>query len=117
MLLKHTLVGVIMKYLKTMKNNVHPSQSINFNNDINVIDYQKKISDLTVEEFLSINKIVEKKYEYGINGIAKIFGCSRDKAQKIKNSGDIDDAIFQNKNIIVIDVEKALMLFGKNGSK
>ena len=78
------------------------------------MDQNKKISDLTVEEFLSLHKIIEKKYEYGIKGIAKIFGCSRDKAQKIKSSGDIDGAIFQNKNTIVVDVEKALELFGQN---
>ena len=52
------------------------------------------IAHLTVEEFLSLqNRPIAKKYEYGIKGIAKIFGCSRDKAQKIKNSGDIDEAI------------------------
>jgi len=79
------------------------------------MDHDKKISDLTVEEFISLNRIIEKKYEYGIKGIAKIFGCSRDKAQKIKNSGDIDGAIYQNKNTIVVDVNKALELFAQNG--
>jgi hypothetical protein len=79
------------------------------------MDHNKKISDLTVEEFISLNRIIEKKYEYGIKGIAKIFGCSRDKAQKIKNSGDIDGAIYQNKNTIVVDVNKALELFAQNG--
>lgn len=79
------------------------------------MDQNKKISDLTVEEFISLNRIIEKKYEYGIKGIAKIFGCSRDKAQKIKNSGDIDGAIYQNKNTIVVDVNKALELFAQNG--
>lgn len=79
------------------------------------MDHNKKISDLTVQEFISLNRILEKKYEYGIKGIAKIFGCSRDKAQKIKNSGDIDGAIYQNKNTIVVDVNKALELFAQNG--
>lgn len=79
------------------------------------MDHNKKISDLTVEEFISLQKIIEKRYEYGIKGIAKIFGCSRDKAQKIKNSGDIDGAIYQNKNTIVVDVNKALELFAQNG--
>ncbi|MEO8255547.1 MAG: DUF3853 family protein, partial [Flavobacterium sp.] len=48
------------------------------------MDHNKKISDLTVQEFISLQRIIEKRYEYGIKGIAKIFGCSRDKAQKIK---------------------------------
>ena len=56
----------------------------------------------------------KKKYEYGIKGLAKILGCSRAKASKIKNSGIIDEAIFQNGKIIVIDIEKALELLNKN---
>lgn len=34
-----------------------------------------------------------KKYVQGINGIANIFGCSKSTAQRIKNSGVINDAI------------------------
>lgn len=82
-----------------------------------MINKDVKISDLTVEQFLSLQARVVKRYEYGITGIAKIFGCSRDKAQKIKKSGDIDGAIFQNKNTIVIDVDLALQLFAENGKK
>lgn len=108
--LKHTRAGEITKYLKIMKNN-----TFTFRNDITILDPTKKISDLTVEEYLSLHKVSEKKYEYGIKGIAKIFGCGRTKAQKIKKSGDIDGAIFQNKNTIVIDVDRALELFAING--
>lgn len=81
------------------------------------MNLEAKISDLTVEQFLSLQNRMVKRYEYGIPGIAKIFGCSRDKAQKIKKSGDIDGAIYQNKNIIVIDVDLALQLFAENGKK
>jgi len=77
------------------------------------MDLQKKISELTVEEFLNLHNMVNKKYEFGIIGIAKIFGCSRDTAQKIKKSGVIDDAIAQKNKTIVVDVQKALELFGK----
>ena len=71
---------------------------------------------LTVEEFLEISKNLnsEKKYEYGLKGLAKILGISISKASKIKSSGILDDAIIQNGNIIIIDIEKALELFGKN---
>lgn len=83
------------------------------------IDPSTPISELTVEQYLhlfgSISK--PKRYEYGLNGIAKIFGCSKDTAQRIKKSGVIDDAIYQNKNIIVIDVEAALELFRENPRK
>ena len=71
---------------------------------------------LTVEEFLEISKNLnsEKKYVYGLKGLAKILGISISKASKIKSSGILDDAIIQNGNIIIIDIEKALELFGKN---
>ncbi|RNA61456.1 DUF3853 family protein [Chryseobacterium nematophagum] len=82
-----------------------------------MINKNTRLSELTVEEYLSLQMKLYKKYEYGIKGIAKIFGCSRDKAQKIKNSGDIDGAIYQNKNIIVVDVDKALELFALNAKK
>lgn len=34
----------------------------------------------------------EKKYVYGIDGIAKIFGCNRPTASRIKKSGRINAA-------------------------
>ncbi len=73
------------------------------------------IWQLTVEEFLEISKdlISERKYEYGLKGLAKILGCSISKASEIKSSGLLDEAIIQNGNIIIIDKEKALELFGK----
>ncbi|MDV3774550.1 hypothetical protein CMU14_15865 [Elizabethkingia anophelis] len=80
-----------------------------------VIDPKTPLWQLTVEEFLDLQKFnySEKKYEYGIKGLAKILGCSRTKAAEIKASGILNEAIVQNGNIIVIDKEKALQLFGK----
>ncbi|CAA7387730.1 MULTISPECIES: DUF3853 family protein [Chryseobacterium group] len=79
------------------------------------IDPQTPISQLTVAEFLEISKRVnsEKKYEYGLKGLAKILGCSVSKASEVKSSGILNKAIIQNGNIIIIDKEKALQLFGK----
>ncbi|WP_139423194.1 DUF3853 family protein [Chryseobacterium mulctrae] len=79
------------------------------------LDLKIPIWQLTVEEFLEIlkNFTAEKKYEYGLKGLAKILGCSVSKASEIKSSGILDNAIIQNKNIIIIDKEKALELFGK----
>ena len=48
----------------------------------------------------------ERKYVYGILGIAKLFGCSLPTANRIKKSGKIDRAI-------IVDVELALELAGK----
>ncbi|HBV17505.1 DUF3853 family protein [Epilithonimonas ginsengisoli] len=79
------------------------------------IDLTTPIWQLTVEEFLQVSKNIgyEKKYEYGLKGLAKILGCSVSKASEVKSSGLLDKAITQNGNIIIIDKEKALELFGK----
>lgn len=79
------------------------------------IDPKTPIWQLNVEEFLEIcrNGGSEKKYEYGLKGLAKILGCSVSKASEVKSSGILDDAIIQNGNIIIIDKEMALKLFGK----
>ena len=79
------------------------------------IDPQTPIWQLTVEQFLQVSKNIgsEKKYEYGLKGLAKILGCSVSKASEVKSSGILDKAIIQNGNIIIIDKEKALELFGK----
>ena len=55
-------------------------------------------------------KIAPKRYVYGIAGIAKLFGCSEPTAQRIKSSGEIDDAISQINGIIVVDADYALDL-------
>ena len=79
------------------------------------IDPKTPIWRLTVEEFLEVSKNInsEKKYEFGLKGLAKMLGCSISKASEIKSSGLLDDAIIQNGNIIIIDKEKALALFAQ----
>lgn len=79
------------------------------------IDPKTPIWRLTVEEFLEVSKKnnLEKKYEFGLKGLAKMLGCSISKASEIKSSGLLDDAIIQNGNIIIIDKEKALALFAQ----
>ncbi|MDQ0593415.1 MULTISPECIES: DUF3853 family protein [Chryseobacterium] len=79
------------------------------------IDPKTPIWRLTVEEFLEVSKEInsEKKYEYGLKGLAKMLGCSISKASEIKSSGLLDDAIIQKGNIIIIDKEKALALFAQ----
>jgi hypothetical protein len=79
---------------------------------MNNIDTKKPLFQLTVEEFLELQKAYssEKKYEYGLKGLAKLLGCSRSKASELKSSGILDEAIIQNGKIIIIDKEKALQL-------
>lgn len=55
----------------------------------------------------------ERRKVYGIAGIAQIFNCSMTTANRIKQSGRIDQAITQHGRIIVVDTELALELFDK----
>ena len=54
---------------------------------------------------------------YGIDGIAKIFHCSRGTAMKIKKSGIINPAIKQIGRKIVVDVDLALKLADRKGGR
>ncbi|HEY5590293.1 MAG TPA: DUF3853 family protein, partial [Paludibacter sp.] len=49
---------------------------------------QKQVQPVTLSE-------TQKKYVYGIGGIARLFGCSIPTANRIKQSGKIDKAITQ----------------------
>ena len=87
----------------------------------------KPVWQLTGEEFIFLSKHAsrqtetqpqpitdtERKYVYGILGIAKLFGCSLPTANRIKKSGKIDRAITQIGRKIIVDVELALELAGK----
>ena len=63
------------------------------------------------------NQPSNKKYVQGINGIASLFGCSKSTAQRIKNSGIIDDAITQVQRKILVDADLALQLVKESGYK
>ena len=52
--------------------------------------------------------VPEKHYEYGIEGLAKVFGCSIPTANRIKKSGVIDAAITQVGRKIVVDLSSLL---------
>ena len=87
----------------------------------------KPVWQMTGEEFIFLSKLsshktetqpqpvtdAERKYVYGILGIAKLFGCSLPTANRIKKSGKIDKAITQIGRKIIVDVELALELAGK----
>ncbi|MGQ1929027.1 DUF3853 family protein [Ornithobacterium rhinotracheale] len=77
-----------------------------------MINPNTPIWQLTVGEFLELQKKYNsiQKYEYGIKGLAKILGCSRSKAQEIKNSGELDEAIYQNGKTIIIDRDKVFSI-------
>lgn len=55
---------------------------------------------------LALNKTEpdkDKKYVYGVRGLAKLLGCSVSTAQRRLNSGVLDDCIVRNGRIIMID--------------
>lgn len=60
----------------------------------------------------------DKRYVYGITGIARLFNCSIPTASRIKASGKISSAIKQIGRKIVVDADYALELAGsKNGGR
>jgi len=88
------------------------------------LDLTKPLWQLTVGEFLELTgktsvitndcmPTKEKRVEYGIPGIARIFNCSMTTANRIKASGKINRAISQHGRMIVVDVDMALELMKK----
>lgn len=86
----------------------------------------KPIWQMTGEEFLLLQKDADttkperkptkessKKYVYGIQGLAQLFGCSVPTAHRIKKSGKINKAVTQIGRKIIIDAELALELAGQ----
>ena len=88
----------------------------------------KPVWQMTGQEFILLNRHVlqesemrtippavetEKKYVYGIGGIARLFGCSMPTANRIKKSGKIDRAITQIGRKIIVDADMALELAGR----
>lgn len=90
------------------------------------IDPNTRIIDLTVGELMELIESAqadkttpqapttpEKRYVYGIAGIAQLFNCSMTTANRIKASGKIDKAISQTGRMIAVDAELALQLMKK----
>ena len=88
----------------------------------------KPVWQMTGEEFILLNRHAlqenevrtvqpaadkEKKYVYGIGGIARLFGCSIPTANRIKKSGRINRAITQIGRKIIVDADMALELAGR----
>ncbi|WP_262918230.1 DUF3853 family protein [Parabacteroides faecalis] len=61
--------------------------------------------------------VEERKFVYGLKGLADLLGCSVVTAHKIKNSGVIDNAITQIGKKIIVDADLALNLIRKRKFK
>ena len=95
----------------------------NLTNMINEEILNKPIMTMTGREFLelfgkAINTPAKVKdfsqTEFGLDGLASLIGCKKTKAQQVKNSGILDDAIIQNGRKLIIDKNKALELLKAN---
>lgn len=72
----------------------------------------------TIAESKTITQdFTDKKYVYGIRGLANLLGCGKTNAQKVKSSGIIDEAVYQIGQRIIIDSEKALELIKNKPQK
>lgn len=90
---------------------------------VGTITPETRIIDLTVGQLMELFAKAQapvtipeapekaKRLVYGIAGIAQLFNCSMTTANRIKASGRIDEAITQHGRIIVVDADKALVLF------
>lgn len=68
------------------------------------------LNDIQLESDGKTSPKPKKHYVYGIAGLADLFQCSQNTAQRIKSSGVIDEAISQIGGIIVVDADYALDL-------
>ena len=93
---------------------------------MNIDELKKKLLwQMTGEEFLylsqyskgafeeKIESVLDKKYVYGLAGIADLFNCSIPTANRIKQSGKIDKAITQVGRKIIVNAELAIELAGR----
>ena len=64
-------------------------------------------------EMPKVSSKEEKRYVYGLAGIARLFGCSLPTANRIKQSGKINRAITQVGRKIIVDADLALELAGR----
>ncbi len=93
-------------------------------------DLNTRIIDLTLGEvldaveervrqvqFTSQQPAEEKRFVYGLKGLAKLLGCSKTTAARLKATGDYDEAITQIGALLLIDADKVLELAKENSRK
>lgn len=90
----------------------------------------KPLFQLTAGEFLNLlrqgitagdgkdakakEEATQRRFVYGIAGIAQLFNCSKTTANRIKASGKIDKAISQCGRMITVDADLALSLINNS---
>lgn len=93
------------------------------------MDAKKRVIDLTLGELLdAISERMQvqdkpeepregKHYVYGLKGLARLLGCSKTTASRLKSSGKIDEAVTQVGALLIIDADLALRLAGNKKRK
>lgn len=83
-------------------------------------DLNTRVIDLTLGELLEAvenrvkdfqqqpEKSEDKNFVYGLKGLAKLLGCSKTTAARVKATGDYDEAITQVGALLIIDADKVL---------
>ena len=83
-------------------------------------DLNTRIIDLTLGELLEAieervkdcqqkpEETTNKNFVYGLKGLAKLLGCSKTTAARVKATGDYDEAITQIGALLIIDADKVL---------
>lgn len=91
------------------------TQNVDFSTPIAMLTVGQLVDVLSAKLPTAVVETVkdEKKYVYGIAGIARLFNCSIPTANRIKASGKINGAIRQIGRKIVVDAELALELAGR----
>lgn len=93
-----------------MEDDNRPIWQLTIREFVELLDSRKPIPD----EKTTTGNFVGEKYVYGLSGLARLLGCSKNHAGKLKSKGIFDEAIIQNGRKIIIDSEKALTLFKKD---
>lgn len=83
---------------------------------MDTLNYQTKIADLTVAELTCLIRDLlnkekqanQNEYVFGLYGLANLLGISLPTAQRIKNTGIIDEAISYAGRKMVINKKVAL---------
>ncbi|MDR2084372.1 MAG: DUF3853 family protein [Bacteroidales bacterium] len=93
---------------------------MNITNDTRIIDLTVgELMQLLGKDYTPVTErnfvpTPEKRYVYGIKGIADLFDCSKTTANRIKKSKVIDEAIHQSGRKIVVNADLALELMRKH---
>lgn len=90
-------------------------------------DTNQRVIDLTLGELLDaiedrVKKILpnmeqqpqQGNYVYGLKGLAKLLGCSKTTAARLKATGKYDEAITQIGALLIIDADAVLRIAREN---